>query len=83
MPAKKVATPEVDFESSLHRLEKIVEQLEKGDVPLEKSLDLYEEGIQLAKVCADHLVRAEVKLKRLGKDLEGNLKLFTEEEPEV
>jgi exodeoxyribonuclease VII small subunit len=82
MPAKKPSTPELDFESSLHRLEKIVEQLEKGDVPLEKSLDLYEEGIQLAKACADHLLRAELKLKRLGKDLEGNLKLFTQEEPE-
>jgi exodeoxyribonuclease VII small subunit len=82
MAAKKQTTPELDFESSLRRLEKIVEQLEQGDVPLEKSLDLYEEGIGLAKACADHLVRAEVKLKRLGKDLEGNLKLFEQEEPE-
>jgi exodeoxyribonuclease VII small subunit len=81
MSAKK-QTPELDFESSLRRLEKIVEQLEQGDVPLEKSLDLYEEGITLAKTCADHLVRAELKLKRLGKDLEGNLKLFEQEEPE-
>jgi exodeoxyribonuclease VII small subunit len=82
MPAKKQTTPELDFESSLRRLEKIVEQLEGGDVPLEKSLDLYEEGIGLAKLCADHLIRAEVKLKRLGKDLEGNLKLFEQEESE-
>ncbi len=82
MAPKKPATPELDFESSLKHLETIVEQLERGDVPLEKSLDLYEEGIQLAKICADHLIRAEVKLKRLGKDLEGNLKLFAQEEPE-
>lgn len=82
MPPKKPATPELDFESSLKQLDTIVEQLERGDVPLEKSLDLYEKGIQLAKVCADHLLRAEVKLKRLGKDLEGNLKLFAQEEPE-
>ncbi len=82
MPSKKSSSPELDFESSLRRLEKIVEQLEQGDVPLEKSLDLYEEGIQLAKVCAEHLTRAEVKLKRLGKDLEGNLKLFQQEDSE-
>lgn len=80
MPSKKTSTPELDFEASLRQLEKIVEQLEQGDVPLEKSLDLYEQGIQLARVCADHLIRAEVKLKRLGKDLEGNLKLFAQEE---
>ncbi len=82
MPPKKPQAPELEFERSLHQLETIVEQLERGDVPLEKSLDLYEEGIRLAKVCADHLMRAEVKLKRLGKDLEGNLKLFAQDETE-
>ncbi len=82
MPPKKPLVPELEFENSLRQLEKIVEQLEQGEVPLEKSLDLYEEGIRLAKVCADHLMRAEVKLKRLGKDLEGNLKLFAQEDTE-
>jgi exodeoxyribonuclease VII small subunit len=80
MATKTKPTPEQDFEESLAKLEKIVEQLERGDVPLAKALDLYEEGIGLSKVCAETLTRAELKLKRLGKDLEGNLKLFDEEE---
>jgi exodeoxyribonuclease VII small subunit len=82
MSTKKKATPEQDFEESLGRLEKIVEQLERGDVPLAKALDLYEEGIGLSKVCAETLTAAELKLKRLGRDLEGNLKLFEQEEEE-
>ena len=64
------------FEEALHRLEGIVEQLEKGDVPLEEALKLYEEGIRLSKSCGERLSQAELSLKRLGRDLEGNLKLF-------
>jgi exodeoxyribonuclease VII small subunit len=69
-----------DFEGSLHRLEGIVQKLEQGEVPLDQALNLYEEGIGLARVCAKMLSDAEVKLKRLGRDLEGNLKLFEQEE---
>jgi exodeoxyribonuclease VII small subunit len=82
MSTKKKETPEQDFEESLARLEKIVGQLERGDVPLAKALDLYEEGIGLSKVCAETLTQAELKLKRLGRDLEGNLKLFEQEAEE-
>jgi exodeoxyribonuclease VII small subunit len=64
----------------LKRLEGIVDQLERGDVPLEKALDLYEEGIGLSKSCGEFLTRAELKLKRLGRDLEGNLKLFEQQQ---
>jgi exodeoxyribonuclease VII small subunit len=84
MPMKKKNVPEQDFEAALKRLEEIVERLERGDIPLEKALDLYEEGIGLSKSCAELLTGAELKLKRLGRDLEGNLKLFEqEEEPEA
>ena len=77
MTAKKKETP--TFEESLHRLEAIVEQLEGGDVPLEEALALYEEGIALSKSCGEKLNRAELTLKRLGKDMEGHLKLFEDE----
>jgi exodeoxyribonuclease VII small subunit len=65
------------FEETLRRLEQIVEQLEKGEVPLEDALILYEEGIKLSKTCGERLNQAELTLKRLGRDVEGNLKLFS------
>lgn len=80
MAAKKSAEKTGDFETSLKQLEGIVERLEQGEVPLEQALALYEEGIQLARACAELLNTAEVRLKRLGRDLEGNLKLFDQQE---
>ena len=80
MPAKKQSTP--TFEESLHRLEEIVDQLDRGDVPLDEALRLYEEGMSLAKVCAEKLSQTELTLKRLGKDMEGHLKLFDTESEE-
>jgi exodeoxyribonuclease VII small subunit len=79
MPPKKKAPEELSFDESLQRLEQIVEQMEQGDIPLEESLKLYEEGVLLSKVCAQKLQQAELTIKRLGKDLEGNLKLFEED----
>ena len=81
MAAKKSAAGNASFEESLRRLEEIVNQLEQGDVPLEDSLRLYEEGIELSKVCARRLSQAELTLNKLGKDLEGKFTL-TDEEPE-
>jgi exodeoxyribonuclease VII small subunit len=80
MAGKKAAASKDSFEESLHRLEEIVNQLEQGDVPLEDSLRLYEEGIRLSKVCAEKLTRAETTLKKLNKDLDGKLTLMDEEQ---
>ena len=55
------------FEDSLQRLEKIVEELEKGDLPLEKALTLFEEGIQLSNSCRKELEAAEGKVEILLK----------------
>jgi exodeoxyribonuclease VII small subunit len=55
------------FEECLQRLEKIVEELEKGDVPLEKSLTLFEEGMQLSTACRKELEQAEGKVEILLK----------------
>ena len=68
------------FESSLKRLEEIVELLEGGEVPLERALTMYEEGIGCARRCAELLGDAETKLKRLGRDLDGTLRLFDQED---
>jgi exodeoxyribonuclease VII small subunit len=55
------------FEECLQRLEKIVQELEKGDVPLEKSLTLFEEGMQLSNSCRKELEDAEGKVEILLK----------------
>ncbi len=79
MPAKKKETAET-FEDALHRLEEIVQRLEQGDVPLEQAMQLYEEGIGLSRICAGKLKSAELALKRLSKDAEGNFSLTDEKE---
>ncbi len=55
------------FEECLQRLEKIVQELEKGDIPLEKSLELFEEGMQLSTACRKELEQAEGKVEILLK----------------
>ena len=55
------------FEECLQRLEKIVHELEKGEVPLEKSLTLFEEGMQLSSSCRKELDEAEGKVEILLK----------------
>ena len=57
----------VKFEEGLARLEKIVQELEKGEVPLEKSLTLFEEGMQLSAACRNQLDEAEGKVEILLK----------------
>ena len=55
------------FEDCLQRLEKIVQELEKGEVPLEKSLTLFEEGMNLSSTCRKELEQAEGKVEILLK----------------
>jgi len=55
------------FEECISRLEKIVQELEQGDVPLEKSLTLFEEGMQLSGSCRKQLEEAEGKVEILLK----------------
>jgi len=68
------------FEQSLSRLEKIVSTLEDGDVSLENSLKIYEEGILLSKECMETLTKAELRIKQLTKDLNGKIQLTDFEE---
>lgn len=55
------------FEDCLKRLEEIVDQLEKGDLPLEQSLALFEEGMKLSNACRGELEQAEGKVEILMK----------------
>lgn len=55
------------FEDCLQRLEQIVQELEKSDIPLEKSLTLFEEGMQLSAACRKELEEAEGKVEILLK----------------
>lgn len=64
------------FEYSMKRLEEIVEKLESGNVSLDNAMELYEEGVKISKQCLDKLNQAELKLKRLSKDVNGNFELF-------
>ncbi len=70
------------FEQSLKRLEEIVEQLEQGDVPLDDALKMYEEGIELSKACVEKLTQAELHLKKLAKDMQGNFRVIEDDERE-
>ena len=62
------------FEESLKKLESIVDQLEKGDLALEESLKLFEQGVELSTSCKKELDAAEGKVQMLVKQRDGSLK---------
>jgi exodeoxyribonuclease VII small subunit len=64
---------ERSFERSLQDLETIVTKLEDGDLPLEESLKLFEEGIKLSRECRERLATAERRIQILMKDASGEL----------
>ncbi|MBI3651909.1 MAG: exodeoxyribonuclease VII small subunit [Acidobacteria bacterium] len=68
------------FESSLKELEQIVEQLETGDLPLERSLELFEQGVTLSRDCQKRLDEAERKVELLLKNNDGTFAKVTLEE---
>lgn len=62
----------MDFEKKLSRLEEIVQKMEKGDMALEESLKLFEEGVKLSRDCHGQLAQAESQVKKLvGFDTNG------------
>jgi exodeoxyribonuclease VII small subunit len=72
----------VKFEQAMARLEVIVGELEKGDLPLDESLRIFEEGIRLSKNCLKVLEEAERKVEVLVQDKNGKkqLRAFTSED---
>lgn len=66
---------ELKFEEALKKLEKIVGDLENGDLALDEALEKYEEGIRLSKVCAKKLEAARKKVEILLKAEDGSFEL--------
>jgi len=73
---------EVKFEKAIQRLEKIVDDLETGELDIDKSLEIFEEGIKMSRVCSKKLSEAEAKIEKLTRDQKGELvaELFPVEE---
>ena len=61
------------FEQSMKQLEQIVQELESGDLSLEKAIKKFEEGIQLSKFCSKKLEETEKKISILLKDTNGEI----------
>ena len=61
------------FEQSLKQLERIVQELEDGELPLEKAIKKFEEGIQLTKFCSAKLDETEKKISILLKNANGQI----------
>ena len=59
------------FESSLEELERIVRELEQGELTLEKSLELFEQGVKLSRECQERLNQAERRIEILMHDNQG------------
>ena len=63
----------MDFEKNLGRLQEIVEKMEKGELSLDESLKLFEEGVKISRSCHKSLEKAELKVQKLmGVNEEGN-----------
>jgi len=80
---KKGEAKTTDFESSLSALEKIVRELERGDLPLEKSLELFEQGVKLTRDCQKRLDEAERRIEVLLRDSEGRTIINAFDEAEL
>jgi exodeoxyribonuclease VII small subunit len=70
------------FEKNLERLDAIAHQLEDVDLPLEKALQLYEEGMKLSALCHQQLEEAEGRVQALVKRADGKVAAQPLEEPE-
>lgn len=73
MSEEKTEGGEVKFEAALKRMEEIVAKLEGGDLELEKSIGLFEEGVKMSKTLQRKLDEAEQKIERLVRERDGSL----------
>ena len=78
MTPKGKALEKINFEEALEQLEKTVDQLESGELSLEKSIKAFENGIELSKLCRKKLGKAEDRVKKLLEKSDGgfDLELF-------
>jgi len=66
---------EIKFEDALKKLEKIVDDLERGELSLDEALKKYQEGIELSRACAQRLENAKKKIEVLSKNKKGEFEL--------
>jgi exodeoxyribonuclease VII small subunit len=71
MSSSKAKSTEPNFEAAMDRLEKIVEQMESGKLPLEDLIVRYEEGMNLVKICQERLAKAEQKIEIIARNSAG------------
>lgn len=64
---------EIKFEAAMKRLEDIVNELEKGELDIDKSLEIFEEGIRMSRICSKKLSEAEQKIEKLTRNQKGEL----------
>ena len=63
----------ISFEEALRRLEEIVEMLESDELPLEKALEVFEEGVRMSRICSEIRQRAELKVEELIRQSDGTI----------
>ncbi|SFJ22433.1 Exodeoxyribonuclease VII small subunit [Halobacillus dabanensis] len=72
---------EISFEEAMKQLEDIVEKLETGEVPLEKAIQYYQEGMKLSKLCSEKLGNVENQMQQIMNE-HGELEPFSVQEEE-
>ncbi|GLO66532.1 MULTISPECIES: exodeoxyribonuclease VII small subunit [Oceanobacillus] len=70
-----MATKDLTFEQAIEKLEGIVSKLEEGDVPLEKAIEYYQEGMNLSKLCSEKLNHVQDKMVQIMNE-QGELEPF-------
>ncbi|RSL34565.1 exodeoxyribonuclease VII small subunit [Salibacterium salarium] len=78
---KETLEENVSFETAMEKLENIVEKLEEGEVPLEKAITMYQEGMNLSNTCHEKLRRVEEQMDRVVEE-DGEIKPLLSEEDE-
>lgn len=71
---------EVKFEEALKKLEKIVQDLERGELTLDEALKKYQEGVELSRLCSQRLDQAKKKVELLSKNKKGDFELNSAED---
>ncbi len=74
---------EIKFEEAIRKLEKIVEDLEKGELSLDEALKKYQEGIELSRVCSHRLEDAKKRIDVLAKNKKGEFELKPLDESKI
>ncbi|MGP4061759.1 exodeoxyribonuclease VII small subunit [Halobacillus litoralis] len=72
---------EISFEEAMKQLEEIVEKLETGEVPLEKAIQFYQEGMKLSKLCSEKLGNVETQMQKIMNE-HGEFEPFSVQEEE-